>query len=127
MKSYLTPEKNVYFNLHLGSRAQVLTCQFQVVLGAKENIPYFTLLNLQEVFKKLVCKTIKLPCIITKLLHVTNCIFLNAKANLTYLLLLKERMSSTSLLKNKLPLIKNETGTTEKYRKQIKVSKDKLT
>ena len=47
------------FNLHPGSRAQVLTCHFQVLPGAKQNIPHFNLLNLQEkIKKKLVCKTI---------------------------------------------------------------------
>ena len=44
MKIYFKPKDHVFFNLHPGNRAQVLSCHFQVLPRAKENIPYFSLL-----------------------------------------------------------------------------------
>ena len=48
MKCYFKLEEHVFFKLHPGSRVQALNCHFQVLPRAKQNIPYFNLMNLQE-------------------------------------------------------------------------------
>ena len=45
MKTYFKLEDHVFFNLHPGSRVQVLSCHFQVLPKAKQNIPYFSFLT----------------------------------------------------------------------------------
>ena len=42
MKTYFELEDHVFFNLHPGSKAQVLNCHFQDLPRAKQNIPYFS-------------------------------------------------------------------------------------
>ena len=48
MKYYFKLEEHVSFNLYPDRRAQVVNCHFEVLPGAKQNIPYFNLLELQE-------------------------------------------------------------------------------
>ena len=55
MKTYFKLEDHVFFNLHLGSRAQVLNFHFQALPRAKQNIPYFSFLTRK---KNLVCRAI---------------------------------------------------------------------